>query len=154
VWITARIWDKANPNTVLYERSVVDTPGIDAALTSAELQTLSGMNLTLSPDITEAPFTGGAAGVGVFQYNYDGQQPAAVATFDNLETRKYEVPVVGIAQTFRLSWPTTGMNFGVEAAPTVNGPWLPVEDLAMPGIQQMTVPMNGPSQFFRLQPAP
>lgn len=95
---------------------------MDPALTSAELQSLSGMNLTLSPDITEAPFTGGAALIGVFQYNEDGLQPAAVATFDNFEIRNYEVPSVGIARAVRLMWPATGMNYAVEAAPTVLGP--------------------------------
>ena len=155
VWLTARVWDKANPDTVLYERSVVDTPGIDPALTAAELQTLSGMNLTLSPDITEAPFNGGAALIGVFQYNYDGQQPAAMATFDNFEIRKYEVPVVGTARGLIVSWPTpASVNWTVQGAPTLQGPWAPVEDLTMPGFNQMTVPMSSPAGFFRLIQAP
>jgi hypothetical protein len=154
VWVTARVCDKANPETVLYERSVVDTPGIDPSLTSAELQDLSGMSLTLSPDITGAPFTGGAALIGVFQYNHDGQQPAAVATFDNFEIRKYEVPSVGIARAVRLTWPATGMNYSVEAAPTVLGPYAPVQELSLPGMQQMTLPASEPAQFFRLIQSP
>jgi hypothetical protein len=155
VLVTTRLWDKANPDSVLYERSVVDTPGIDPALTSVELQALSGMSLTLSPDIKEAPFTGGAALIGVFQYNDDGQQPGAVATFDNFEIRKDEVPVVGIARAARLSWPApAGVNWIVQGAPKVQGPYMPVEDLEMPGIQQMTVPMGDPMRFFRVIPAP
>jgi hypothetical protein len=155
VLVTARVWDKANPDTVLFERCVEDTPGIDPALTSAQLQTLSGMNLTLYPDITEAPFTGGAALIGVWQYNYDGLQPAAVVTFDNFEIRKYEVPAMGIASAVRLSWPApAGVNWTVQGAPTVLGPWQPVEDLALPGIQHMTVPMSSPARIFRLIQAP
>lgn len=46
------------------------------------------------------------------------------------------------------------MNFGVEAAPSVNGPWLPVQDSMPPGFQQMTVPQSGPMQFFHLRQAP
>ncbi|MBI2924636.1 MAG: hypothetical protein HYY24_02905 [Verrucomicrobia bacterium] len=151
--VAARLWDKANPDTVLYERSVVDTPGSDPALTSAELQTLSGMNLTLSPDTTEAPFTGGGALIGVFQYNSDGLQPAAVATFDNFEIGKYEVPSVGIARAVRLTWPDLG-SYAVESAPTVNGPWLPVQDLEVPGMKQMVVRASSPAHFFRLRQAP
>jgi len=155
VVVTARIWDKVNHDTVLYERSVVDTPGIDPALTTAELQNQSGMNFALCPDIAEAPFTGGGAFIGLFQYNYDGQQPAAVATFDNFEIRKYEVPVLGITRAVRLSWPApAGVDWTVLSAPTVQGPWLPVEDLAIPGIQQITVPASDPMQVFQLVPAP
>jgi hypothetical protein len=154
VLVTARVLDKAHPNSVLYERCVEDTPGIDPALTSAQLLALSGMNLTLSPDLTEAPFTGGAALIGVWQYNYDGLQPAAVVTFDNFEMRKDEVPSVSIARAVRLTWPATGMNYAVEAAPTVLGPYAPVEDLTMPGFEQMTIPMSGPARFFRLIQAP
>ena len=155
VVITSRVWDKAKPDTVLYERSVVDTPGIDPALTPAELRNLSGMDLILSPDITETPFTGGGAFIGVFQYNYNGLQPAADATFDNFEVRNYEVPAVGIVQAVRLSWPTPpGVNWTVQAAPTVLGPFVPTEDSAMPGMQHVTVPAVSSTQFFRLQPAP
>jgi len=155
VIITTRLLDKAHPDVVLYERSFEDTPNPDPALTSAELQSLSGMNLTLAPDYAEAPFTSGAAAIGVWQYNYDGQQPAAVATFDNFEVRKYEVPAIGIAQAVQLSWPVpSGVNWTVECAPTVQGPWLPVDDMALPGIQRMTVPANSAAQFIRLIQAP
>lgn len=152
--VTARVWDKADPDTVLYERRVEDTPGVDPALTSAELPTLSGMSLTLSPDIPEAPFTGGGALIGVFQYNHDGQQPAAVATFDHFEIRQYEVPSVGIAQAVQLTWPATGIDYAVEGAPSVPGPWLPMQESALPGMQQMTLPAREPVQFFRLRQAP
>ncbi|HRZ55805.1 MAG TPA: hypothetical protein P5525_10160, partial [Candidatus Paceibacterota bacterium] len=57
VIITTRLLDKAHPDVVLYERSFEDTPNPDPALTSAELQSLSGMNLTLATDYAEAPFT-------------------------------------------------------------------------------------------------
>ncbi len=155
VIVTTRILDKANPDVVLYERSFVDTPNPDPALTSAELQSLSGMSLTLSPDITEAPITGGGACIGVWQYNDDGQQPAAVATFDNFEVRKFEVPAVGIAQAVQLSWPApAGVNWTVEGAPTVQGPWVPVEELVLPGLQQMTVPANDLMRVFHLLQAP
>jgi hypothetical protein len=152
--VTARVLDKANPNSVLYESSVVDTPNADPALTSAELLSLSGMNLVLSADPREAPFTTGEAAVGIFQYNYDGRQPAAVATFDNLEVWQYEVPTLGIGQAVVLTWPDLGKSYAVEGASSVQGSWLPVNDTPRPGMKQMTVPLNQAAQFFRLRQAP
>lgn len=154
VVVTARLLAKGNSATVLYERSVVDTPGADPALTSAEFLHLSGMNLALHPDLAGAPFTTTAgAAIGLFQYNYDGQQPVATATFDNLELRKYEIPPLGIAQAVTLTWPDLG-SYSIESAPSVQGPWLPLTDAVPPEMKQMTVPVTSPAQFFRLVQAP
>jgi hypothetical protein len=113
------------------------------------------MNLVLSADPREAPFTAGEAAVGIFQYNHDGRQPAAVATFDNLELRKYEVPPLGIERAVQLTWPApAGVNYAVEGAPAVQGPWLPVQKLSMPGMRQVTVSASEAAQFFRLRQAP
>jgi hypothetical protein len=76
------------------------------------------------------------------------------ATFDNFEHGTYEVPQVAIERAARVTWPDTGMNFAVEAAPTVQGPWLPVNDQLPPGMQQMTAPANGSMMFWRLIQAP
>jgi hypothetical protein len=152
--VTARVLDKSNPNLVLYERSVVDTPNADPALTSAEFLSLSGMQLSLSPDLAGAPFTTGGGVVGVFQYN-NGSQPAAVATYDNLELRKYEIPPLGIQRAMRLTWPApAAVNWAVEGAPTVQGPYTPVQDPVLPGLQQMTAPASELMQFFRLHQSP
>ena len=42
----------------------------------------------------------------------------------------------------------------VEYAPTVNGPWLPVNETEMPGLKQITGPANDIMEFFRLRQAP
>jgi hypothetical protein len=152
VVVTTRILSKSNPGAVLYERSVVDTPGLDPALTSEEFLRLSGINLSLHADLAGAPFTAAGVTVGLFQYN-DGTLPAAIATYDNLELRKYEIPPLGITSAVRLSWPAVE-SYSVLGAPTVNGPWLPVNDTARPGMRQMTVPLDSPAQFFRLIQAP
>jgi hypothetical protein len=144
------VLDKSNPNLVLYERSFVDTPGADPALTSQEFLDLSGMQLALHPDLVGAPITSAGGVVGVFQYNPDGQQPAAIVTFDNLELGKYEIPPLGIGQVVALTWPEVG-SYSVEGAPTVQGPWLPVNDTVSPGMKQTTVPASQPAQFFRLR---
>jgi hypothetical protein len=77
------------------------------------------------------------------------------AIFDNFVLRLHEVPPLGIAPAVQLSWPgPAGVNFAVEAAPTVLGPWLPVPALPMPCMQNSTVPLSQPAQFFRLRQAP
>jgi hypothetical protein len=92
--LTVRILDKTNHNAVLYERSVVDTPNVDRTLTQAELYAASGMLLNAGSDIQGAPWTSGSyVMLDVWQYNYDGRQPAAEATFDNLELWTYRVPI-------------------------------------------------------------
>jgi hypothetical protein len=155
VVVTARVLDGSHPATVLYEHSVVDTPEADHALTSAEFSTLSGMDVPLYPDVTGTLSTTARPGIGVFQYNSDGSQPTAVAIFDNLELRSYEVPSLGITRAVRLSWPASAtLAYAVEGAPTVNGPWLPVRDSPLPGMEQMTVPASSSAQFFRLRQAP
>jgi len=154
VVITVRVLDKANPESVLYERSVVDTPSADPSLTAAELLTLSGMNLTLAADLPGPPFISGSVGVGVFQYN-DGTQPAAVITYENLELGKFETPRLAIERAARLTWfAPAGVNYGVEGAPTVQGPWSRVQETEIPGMNQMTIPASARASFFRLREAP
>jgi hypothetical protein len=154
--VTARVLDKVDPNTVLYQKSVVDTPGSDPTLTLNQFEALSGMRwLDLLPDQEGAPFTSFWVELGVFQ-NTDGNQPAPSATFDNLEVRTSEIPLLGIERgAVRLSWPASAtINYAVEAAPTVQGPWLPVQELSVPLMQQLTVPSSEVNEFFRLRQAP
>lgn len=153
--ITARVLDKANPNAVLYQHTVVDTPGVDPTLNAAEFQALTGMSLLdLVPDTARPPFAAFGPALGVVQYT-DGTQPAALATFDNLEMWTSEVPKVGMERAVRLTWPApAGVHWAVESAPTFQGPWMPVQDPALPGVQQMTVPADGNMGFFRLRQAP
>jgi hypothetical protein len=154
VVLTVRVLSAANPDSVLYQHgAVVDTPNADPVLTSAEFLSLSGMNLVLSTDLQEAPVVSGGAAVGVFQYN-DGTQPAAVAAYDNFELWKYDVPRLDSQRAVRLTWPATSMNYGVEAAPTLQGPWMPVQDTLPPGMVQLTVSTSRSAEFFRLQSSP
>ena len=124
--VTIRVEDRTAPGTVLYEKNYLDVSPF-----------LSGNNAVLGV----AP-------------NWELQASDASASFDNFGRRAYEVPPVGIERTVRLSWPSTGMNFAVEAAPTVQGPWLPVQDPVLPGLEQKAVPANDLMMFFRLQQAP
>ncbi|MHC1767459.1 MAG: hypothetical protein AB9869_24795 [Verrucomicrobiia bacterium] len=155
VVITARVLDKADPNDVLFAHSYVDTPGSESSLTGAQFEALTGMRFVdLVPDAAEAPPTQVGGLLGLFQYT-DGQQPVPTAVYENFELRTSEIPFVGIEQAVRLSWPASAtINYAVEGAPTVQGPWLPVQDQTIPGFQTVTVPVSSPAQFFRLVLAP
>ncbi|MHC1763358.1 MAG: choice-of-anchor Q domain-containing protein [Verrucomicrobiia bacterium] len=92
VILTARVLDKENPDVVLYQRSVVDTPNADPTLTSADIEALSGMRLAFGPEASGAPYTYAGAGIGLYQYT-DGNSPAATVTYDNSEVWTYRVPI-------------------------------------------------------------
>jgi len=149
VVLTVRVLDKDNQAAVLYQRSVVDTPQADPALTSAELSDLSGMNLNVFADSGAPRTSGNLIMLSAFQYT-DGTQPQLDVTYDNLELRTSEIPPLGIGQLVALTWPDVG-SYSVEGAPSVQGPWLPVNDTVSPGMKQTTVPASQPAQFFRLR---
>ena len=155
VALTARIFDKTDPTKLLYQRAYLDTPASDGVLSSQEIADLIGASLSgFGADPGAAWKTGQRVWLGVWQ-NTDGTKPAAEAVFDNVELRTYEIPQVGIERVMRLSWPApAGMNYAVEGGPTVQGPWLPVNDVATPGLKQMTVPANDKMRVFRLRQAP
>ncbi len=152
--LTARVLDKDNQEAVLYQRTVVDTPQADATLTSEQLLALSGMDLTIVTDIADAPITSGdRVYLTAWQYT-DGNQPEADVTYDNLEMRTTEIPPIGLERAVRLSWPTTGLNYTPQWAPTPQGPWQPVPDQTIPGMNQMTIPASGTMGCIRLIQAP
>jgi len=152
--LTARVLDKDNQETVLYQRSFVDTPQADPTLTSAELLALSGMNLTILPDIADAPITyGDRVYLGIWQYT-DGTQPEADVTYDNLQMRTTEIPTLSIERAVRVIFPATGLNYAAEWAPTLDGPWQPVPDQTIPGMNQMTLPASSVTQFIRVVQRP
>ena len=153
--ITTRVLDKNRPNALVFERSFVDTPQVDASLTTSEYRALTGITtVTLSPDPGPPIRAGMAKGLGVFQFS-DGHQPPVHAIFDNFVLRLHEVPPLGIAPAVQLTWPApAGVYYAVESAPTVQGPWLPVQELQIPGLQKLTIPQSRPAEFFRLRGAP
>ncbi len=154
--LTARILDKNSPNPVLQEIRAVDTPLRDAALNAAQIEALTGMRVAGPADGVGAPYlSGDRCFLAVIQYAAGAALPAAEATFDNLELRTYETPRVAIERAVRLTWSApTGFNYAVEAGPTVQGPWLPVHDAAMPGTKQISLPANDAMKFVRLRQAP
>ena len=152
--LTARVLDKADNE--LFQHSYLDTPGSDTTLTVAQFQALTGIRfLDLVADSAEAPLTTSAGVVlGAFQ-NTDGKQPVPKAIWDNLELRSSEIPFLSIEPAVRVSWPVSAtINYAVDAAPTVQGPWLPVQDSSIPEMNQITVPANGYMRVFRAVQVP
>jgi len=124
--VTIRVLDKGAQDALLYQKSVLDnTPYLSGDLVA--------LAVAPKPQLASSVIT---------------------ATFDNFEQRTYEVPQVAIERAVRITWPDTGMNFAVEAASTVQGTYLPVNDQLPPGMKQMTFPANGSSMFYQLIQAP
>jgi hypothetical protein len=149
--ITTRVLDKANPSTVLFERSFVDTPGVDASLTTSQYWALTGItNMTLGPDSGPPVFNGwNEGGVAVAQFT-DGHQPPVEALFDNFALWLHDEPPVSIARAVEIEFPVpAGGIYILEAAPSVKGPWMRVQELEMPGLQKRTILVSGAAQFIR-----
>ncbi len=152
--LTARVLDKDNQEAVLYQKTVVDTPQADATLTSDEFLARTGLKLAIVPDIADTPIIAGdRVYLAAWQYT-DGNQPQAHVTYDNLEMRTTEIPPIGIERALRLSWPAVGLNYLPQWGPTPNGPWQPVQDQTIPGMNQITIPASGTMGFIRIIEGP
>jgi hypothetical protein len=155
VVLTGKVLNKDN-GAVIAQAVATDTQASDPTLSASELAQLTGDRVwqRIVTDPVGPPFTSGSAPLILVYQESDVAPVTAWATFANLELRTYEVPQVAMERAARLTWPDTGMNFGVEAAPTVQGPWLPVQDPVLPGLEQKVFPANDLMKFFRLQQAP
>jgi hypothetical protein len=153
--VTTRVLDKDNQNAVVFERSFVDTPGVDASLTTAQFAALTGTTtFGLVPDPGPPVLAGTHRGLCVAQFT-DGNQPPLEAVWDNFSLRLHDVPPLYIARAAEISYVApAGVNYMLEVAPTLQGPWLPFQDATMPGLIRVTVPMNGSMGFGRLIEAP
>lgn len=156
VVLTGKVLDK-DSGKVIAQVVATDTPASDPTLSAIQLAALFGGRVWQGGVVRDqigSPFTSGAAVLISVHQESEVAPVTAFATFENLEHRTYEVPQVGIERAVRLSWPSTGMPFAVEAAPTIQGPWLPVVDPVLPGMQYFTVPANDQMGLFRVQQAP
>jgi hypothetical protein len=146
VILTARVLDKENNNAVLYERSVVDTPGVDRTLTQAEMEAVSDMHMDAGTDVGPPITSGSDVFLGLFQYT-DGTRPAAEVTFDNLErwisTWRPEMTIQPLLTSL------SNANLTLSAAP--NSTWTIErgQELAGPWTNLTALPIgpNGSAQF-------
>lgn len=148
--VTARVLDRANPDLVLYQRTVIDTPKADPSLTYPQMRAL-GMNLSVMPDRQESPmFIGDRVLLNSWQYTV-GTEPAVDVVYDNLEQWSYGTPQVGIERSVTLLSPE-GFDFQRASAP--GGPWSPAIEPGVTGIRRLSLPSDGQAEFFRAVPKP
>ncbi len=149
VILTARVLDKENNNAVLYERSVVDTPGVDRTLTQAEMEAASGMLMDAGTDVGPPITSGSEVFLDLFQYT-DGTKPAAEVTFDNLERWASIFPVWRPQIAIQLlSTMPPKLNLTMSAAP--NSSWTIEQALELTGpwttLSDLLIGTNGAAQF-------
>ncbi len=145
--------DKDNANTVLFERTVIDTPQADPVLPDRAVE---GIRTVL--DRKENPFVlqySGYALVGIGWLNPEkGPNPPAEVTYDNFEVWQYESPQLAIHQdALVLTWPVTKGQFIVETAPGLDGPWMPLPDpwlRTSNGQCEVSIRATDSLRFFRL----
>jgi len=147
VRITIKVLDMDNENAVLYERSFLDTPAVDATV--------------MDPLITnEGPDPGPPITMGTYTYLYinqftDGLQPVAEVTFDNFVYEYRNAVELTIERAVRLSWPAFSTPHVVEGAPSVDGPWTlvpePIFQTNFMNWMTVPVPLSQSMQVFRLR---
>jgi hypothetical protein len=155
--VTTRVLDKDNANSVLFERTVLDTPQADPVLPSGTVKGMIGMAdptgtpwpLLMAPTWIELTLQWGNPQL--------APEPRAQLIFDNVEVWQYESPQLTIADSVLLSWPVTTGQFILDSAPSLTGPWAPVAEPWMRtnnGRFEVSVLASASMQFFRLRPTP
>ena len=89
----------------------------------------------------------------------DGTGPEVEVTYDNCTWEYRNATELDVERAVRLSWPAFSTLFVVEGAPSIDGPWLPVNEpvLQTNGMNWMTVPapISEAMKLFRLvEPTP
>ncbi|MCP5525046.1 MAG: hypothetical protein H7A46_26275 [Verrucomicrobiales bacterium] len=148
--ITVRLQLKADPSQVLFERTVLDGPGVD--FTNEGLIGPKGWQSV--PDIG-APYMemGLWQELGIFVAS-DGGEPLPELVLDNLEY--HYIPLLDVQKAVCLSWPVVEGEFVVESAPAADGPWTQVPEaeghwVEVEARQQVWVLATEQARFFRLR---
>ena len=155
--ITTRVLDKDNGNTVLFERTVIDTPQADPVLPS---RTVNGMIGMADPVGTPWPLLVGPAAIELtlsWGNALLAPSPRARVTFDNAELWQYESPQMTIQNAAVISWPVPRGQFVLESAATLTGSWTPVANPWMRtnnGVCEVSAAMADSAKFFRLRFVP
>jgi hypothetical protein len=147
VRITGKVLDKENNDGVLIERTVMDTPGVDPTVSSAEGVTI------LQPDPGPPFFRGVSVFLDLAQIT-DGNQPEAEVVYDNFTFEQASAAELRVERAVRLSWPAFSKPFRVEGAPTVEGPWMevtgPMVQVDMVNYLTVAAPESHGMEVFRL----
>ena len=150
--ITTRLLDKGENEVVLFERTVIDTPGIDPTVDQAPRIS------NLQPDPGPPYFNGVNVWLHVAQVT-DGNQPEAEVVYDNFTYsygRNVKLMITKKAgNEVCLAWPILSTPLIVEEAPGVDTLWAEVVESPVPlnGTNYLTVPISAgePLKLFRLR---
>jgi hypothetical protein len=155
--ITTRVQDKDNSNSVLFERTFMDTPKADPVLPSRAFKGAIGM---ADPTGTPWPLLVTPTWIELTLSWCNPQlapEPRAKVIFDNVEVWQYESPQLTIQNAVVVSWPVPQGQFALESAPSVDGPWTPVLNPWMRtnnGRFEASVLASASMQFFQLRQTP
>jgi hypothetical protein len=153
------VLDKTNANAILFQYTVRDTPNADFCPTVGTIRAPNGWSYYSGPDLAGAPFPSGPSIIiETKQCPGPGEWGALCeVVFDNVVYQIHDPPRLSIDQARRVSWPAAlPLPFVLESAPVFQGFWNPVDAPAQDreGIRSVTVPADGPRNFFRLNPFP
>lgn len=146
--ITSKVLDLDDPHAVLFEKTVIDTPGVDPTVSAFR-------GYSWSADAGPPILNGTAVALDVLNVA-DTTQPSARVVFDNLAYARQ--PLLTAERAVRLSWPTSFPGMDVLGAPTVDGPWTKIAEpiVESEGNCLMTVPspLSESLRVFRLERTP
>ncbi len=157
VEITARVLNKQNANSVLFEHTVTDTPQADPVLPNRAVRGFIGMDDTPG---SPWPLLGSPGGVELTLSWFNSQHapnPHAQVIYDNLELWQYESPHLTIQNAVVISWPVLQGQFALYSVPSLTGSWAPVANPWMRtnnGVCEVSVATTDSARFFRLLLAP
>ncbi len=148
--IDLRVLDKDNNDSLLFEKTVIDTPQADPVFPQGD----SDVPGSPWPMISEP----GSLALNLEWVNAEHAPEGGVAqvTFSDVQMWRYQAPPLAIQNAVVLSWPAPqgAGQFVLESAPSVNGPWAPAPDpwLRTNATQiEVSVVASQSMQLFRLR---
>lgn len=155
--IRMRVLDKDNGNAVLFDTTVAETPKSDPV---APKELLRGLGSVADPVGAAWPVSSAPDSIllGMAWVNTtNGTAGPATVTFDNVQVREFESPMLATTNAIVLSWPVTTGQFVLESAASKDGPWTPIDNpwsRTISGRNEVSVAASDSIRFFRLRAAP
>jgi len=146
--IRSAVLDKDNFNLVLFERTVVDTPGVDPTVASFRGQ-------SFYPDPGAAYLYAEAADLAVMSFSSTNESNFQLV-LDDFRYRRFIAPKLDIERIGAeviLSWPASAEFMELECAPQPSGPWTnATETVVLDGDRyKALVDQNRTTEFYRLR---
>lgn len=157
VFLTTQIQDKGPGQAVLYQKTVVDTPVSDPGLIG-KVELEAGVYMTSLADISGNPWTSLKDPCFGLWQNTEGNQPVALAVFDNFSVARHDLPSLNAQRAILITWPATAFPFQLEAGAWREGTgsqWRAVTGPVMEsnGLKRVVIPVNSyeEMELYRLK---